>query len=123
MVKLEFKCRSQPTSVSHEVDRLRKHHTQLFTLSSAWHLEGIANELGKNGVSCYSEYSEAPCFSNWEGCSLQIPISEDDVHFQVRSAFPVKLPSPHIPKVVWGESNRPQENRKLLSKPKRFVDI
>lgn len=35
-------------------------------------------------------YIEALWFSDWEECFLQIPMSEDNVHFQDSSAFPVK---------------------------------
>lgn len=33
---------------------------------------------------------ETACFSYWEEYFLQIPISDDDVHFQDSSAFPVR---------------------------------
>lgn len=35
-------------------------------------------------------YTETPWFSYWEECFLQIPMSEDNVHFQDSSAFPVR---------------------------------
>lgn len=47
------------------------------------------SESGKHVVSRLRP-TETPRFSYWEECSLQIPISEDDEHFQDNSAFPVR---------------------------------
>lgn len=49
---------------------------------------------------------ETACFSYWEESFLQIPISDDDVHFQDSSAFPV------------GEKKK---KKKMIKDPKKIA--